>query len=137
VEYSRPIVGVTSNDVKLSREPVDTSGSLYVLPVLLARSLFREVKVAAVASGVTAVGAIVEYFFQCMNLNFFYLFLLLNIVKMVQALDIYILVWCYQSHLSSCVDGVVVMSMEFEKLTRIQEDYFFNTRNNSEQKGLL
>ena len=67
--YSRPIVGVTSNDVKLSSEPVDTSGSLYVLPVLLARPLFGEVKVAAVASGVIAVGAIVEYFFQCMNLK--------------------------------------------------------------------
>jgi hypothetical protein len=71
VEYSHPIVGVTSNDVKLSREPVDTSDSLYVLPVLLARSLFKEVKVAAVASGVIAVGAIVEYLFQCVNLMFF------------------------------------------------------------------
>jgi hypothetical protein len=67
----------------------------------------------------------------------FYLFLLLNIVKMVQALEIYILVWCYQSHLFSCVDGVVVISMEFEKLTRTQEDYIFNIRNNSEKKLFL
>ena len=36
VGYSRPIVGVTSNDVNLSREPVDTRGSLYVFLVLLA-----------------------------------------------------------------------------------------------------
>jgi hypothetical protein len=69
VEYSHPIVGVTSNDVKLSSEPVDTSGFGYVLPVLLARPLFGEVKVAAVASGVIAVGAIVEHLFQCMNLK--------------------------------------------------------------------
>jgi len=33
--------------------------------------------------------------------------------------------------------GVVVISMEFEKLTRTQEDYIFNIRNNSEQKLLL
>ncbi len=63
--YSRPIVGVTSNDVKLSSEPVDTSGFLYVLPLLLARPLFGD----AVASGVEAVGAIVGYLLQCMNLE--------------------------------------------------------------------
>jgi hypothetical protein len=61
VGYSRPIVGVTSNDVKLSREPVDTSGSLYMLFVLLAIPLFMDVKVGGVASGVIAVGAIAEY----------------------------------------------------------------------------
>ena len=65
--YSRPIVEVTSNAVKLSREPVDTSGSLYELLVLLTLPLFIDVKVGAVASGVVAVGAMVEYLLHCMD----------------------------------------------------------------------
>jgi hypothetical protein len=61
VGYSRPIGGVTSNDVNPSREPVDTRGSLYTFLELLAGLPSLEVKVAASGLGVIALGAIVQY----------------------------------------------------------------------------
>ena len=67
--YSRPIVGVTSNDVNLSREPVDTRGSLYIFLVLLAGLPSCEVTVAASAFGVIAVGAIVKYLLRSLKVE--------------------------------------------------------------------
>lgn len=55
--------------MKVSSEPVDTSGSLYVLLLLLAIPIFSDVEFGAVVSGVVAVGAMVGHLLQCMNLE--------------------------------------------------------------------